>query len=177
MVKQSKYKSIMHSAVAIGFSFFLFGCDLNSFKSIDDLKASTRQSMNTKNYSDAASTAQKLVEKAPKDYEAFFLLAQAKAQAGDKNAALVALEQAIKNGLKDDVEIDKNTYLEPIKSMNAYIDLMNVSFPNRVTSRITINQSSSQESSISSGDVSIRESNGKREVRAGDVVIQMQTAK
>ncbi len=156
--------------------FALAGCDTKIFKNADELKADVSQSFVVKNYSEAAATAQKLVEKAPKDYEAYFLLAQAKAQVGDKNAAIVALEQAIKNGLKDDVQIDQNTNLDPIKEMAAYNDLMSTSFPSRNASGITIKQDTS-ESAITSGGVSIKESNGKQEVRAGDVVIQMPSTK
>jgi len=142
----------------------LTACDLDFMKSADSLKADARKSMEIKNFSEAASIAQRITEKAPADYEGFFLLAQAKAQAGDKNAAIVALEQAIKSGLKDDEQIDKNNNLDPIKSMVAYSDLMSASFP----SRRGVSGVASTD-----GPVSIRETNGKQVIRAGDIVIEV----
>ncbi len=144
----------------------LTGCDLDFIKSADNLKADVHKSMDVKNFSEAASIAQRLTEKAPTDYESYFLLAQAKAQASDKNAAIVALEQAIKLGLKDDEQIDKNANLDPIKSMAAYRDLMSASFPSRKGMTGIFG-------SDASGAVSIREGNGKQVIRAGDIVIEV----
>lgn len=147
----------------------LGGCDLNLpfMKNADSLKAEARHSVEIKNFTEAAATAQKLTEKEPADYEGYFLLAQAKAQVGDKNAALVALEQSIKKGLKDDQQIEKTANLDPIKSMSAYTDLMNSSFPSRKPAQ----------EKPDSTDVSIREADGKQVVRAGDLVVEVPVAK
>lgn len=80
------------------------------------------------------------------------------------NAALVALEQALKKGLKDDVQIDSNANLEPIKSMVAYQDLMKTHFPGR---------KSKQEQAPDSGSVSITEKEGMQVLRAGDIVLKV----
>lgn len=148
----------------------LAGCDSGPLASAEKLKSEARQTIEAKNFSDAAKAAQKYIDKAPEDYEGYFLLAQAKAQTGDKNAALVALEQAIKKGLKDDEQIDKNANLEPIKSMAAYGDLMKYSFPSRTEPVVNESVSVSGEASAS---VSITESGDKQVLRAGDVVIEM----
>lgn len=153
------------------------GCNLDFIKSAENLKADARQSFEAKNFSDAAAIAQKLTEKAPTDYEGYFLLAQAKAQVGDKNAAIVALEQAIKKGLKDDDQIDKNINLDSIKSMAAYTDLMNASFPSRKTAQEKSVSTAAVVSSEASASVSIHEADGKQVVRAGDVAIEVPIAK
>lgn len=158
----------------------LAGCELDFLKNAESYKTDARQSIAAKNYTEAANLAQKLTEKAPADYEGFFLLAQAKAQVGDKNAALAALEQAIKKGLKDDEQIDKNVNLDPIKTMTAYKDLMVASFPSRKAAlepQVSATASAVMSGSESSSNVSIHQVDGKQVVRAGDVVIEMPSAK
>jgi len=153
------------------------GCDRSFMKSAENLKSEARQAIEAKNFSDAASIAQKLTEKAPNDYEGYFILAQAKAQVGDKNAALIALEQAIKKGLKDDPQIERNVNLDPLKSMTAYSDLINTSFPSHKAAQDKTAASAVEASSYSSASVSIHETDGKQVVRAGDVVVEVPTAK
>lgn len=164
------------AAIAGGLlALLLAGCDTGFFPTADSLKSSAKQALEAKNFSDAATSAQKYIDKIPNDYEGFFFLAQAKAQTGDKNAALVALEQAIKKGLKDDDQISKNVNLEAIKNMVAYKDLMKSSFPGRIDDDPAGNSASV--TSKSSASVSITESGGKQIVRAGDVVIEVPTGK
>lgn len=146
--------------------FALGACDI--FVSADKLKTDATAALTARNYSSAAQIAQKWSEKAPDHYEAFFVLAQAQAQAGDKNAALGALEKAINKGLKDDTQIDGNTNLEPIKGMSAYESLMKTHFPDRKAK-----QESAQEVKSDTAEVSIQEKDGQQVLRAGDVVIQM----
>jgi hypothetical protein len=146
----------------------IVACDAGPFKSADSLKTDARQSIEAKNYSDAALRAQKLIDKAPEDFDGYFLLAQAKAQTGDNNAALVALEKSIKKGLKDDTLIDKNSNLEPIKQMSAFKDLMSSNFPSRQTAAASGGSTSAGDASVS-----IQESNGKQIIRAGDVVVEI----
>jgi hypothetical protein len=154
------------------FSLALGACDL--VNSADKLKSEATNAITARNFSSAAHFAQKWSEKTPDQYEAYFVLAQAQAQAGDRNAALVALEHAIKNGLKDDVQIESNTNLDPIKSMIAYGALMNTNFPGRQTKL-----DAAQEGPMKGiGDaVSITEKDGQQTLRAGDVVIQMPVVK
>lgn len=154
---------------AASITLVLPACDTGVFANAEKLKTNAKQTIEARDYSQAAVAAQKLIDKLPEDYEGYFLLAQAKAQTGDKNAALVALEQALKRGLKDDQQIDKNANLEPIRNMSAYNDLMTTNFPSRATS-IAIPGISTQEQSGSS--VSIIEIDGKQTIRAGDIVIQ-----
>lgn len=156
------------------------GCDMDFLKNTDSLKTDVRKSIEAKNYSEAAALALKLTEKAAADYEGYFLMAQAKAQVGDKNAAITALEQAIKKGLKDDEQIDKNVNLDPIKTMTAYKDLMASSFPSRKATLdpiVSATASAVVSGSESSSSVSIHQVDGKQVVRAGDVVIEMPSAK
>ena len=148
-------------------------CSLDDIKSVESLKTEAKQALAAKNFSIGASLAQTLSQKAPADREAHFLLAQAKAQVGDRNAALVALEQAINAGFKDDKQIDKDPLLEPIRGMSAYADLMNSSFPSRAQAR---NESDTSDKADDSS-VSIREIDGKQVLRAGDVVVEVPSLK
>lgn len=145
----------------------LSACDM--LVSADKLKSDAAAALTARNYSSAAQIAQKWSEKTPDHYEAFFVLAQAQAQAGDKNAALVALEQAIKKGLKDDAQIDGNANLEPIKDMSAYQSLMKASFPDRKPKQEEAQKPQARHDS----EVSITEKDGQQVLRASDVVIQM----
>ncbi|MEI7456600.1 MAG: hypothetical protein WCK93_07710 [Nitrosomonadales bacterium] len=156
---------------------FVSGCDVDFMKNAQNMKTEARQSIEAKNYSEAATLAQKLTEKSPSDYEGYFILAQAKAQIGDKNSAVSALEKAIKNGLKDDEQILKNSNLDPIKSMTAYINLMSSNFPNKAAGPVNSASASENNSSEVSGSVSIQEVNGKQVIRAGDLVIETPNTK
>ena len=175
----------------LALSVFLFGCDFDILATPEKIKQETKQSIEAKDFTKAAGLAQKYIEKVPTDYEGYFYLAQSKSQTGDKNAAIVALEMAIKNGLKDDQQIEENSNLDPIKLMVAYADLMRKSFPGReeqvfiqtereVPAGISVGATSSTSSGTSvsassgtSAQVSIKESNGKQIIRAGDIVIKM----
>lgn len=157
------------SALALALSLSVFAGACNYFAGADQLKADANTALAARNFSLAATHAQAWAKKAAEQYEPYFVLAQAQAQAGDKNAALVALEQAIRKGLKDDVQIDSNANLEPIKSMVAYADLMKTHFPGR--------SSHQGQSSQDAGQVSITEKDGKQVLRAGDVVIEVPSVK
>ncbi len=149
-------------------------CDASFLASAEKLKAQAKQTIEAKDFSQAALAAQKLIEKSPEDYEGYFVLAQAKAQTGDKNAAIGALEQALKKGLKDDQQIDTNKNLEPIRSMAAYSDLMRANFPSRSSVAAATGSSVQGQAGAS---VSITEVDGKQTIRAGDIVIQTTTEK
>jgi len=155
--------------------FCLSGCDLDFLKNAEEIKTQAKQALDAKNYSEAASRAQKLTEVSPANYEGYFLLAQAKAQVGDKNAALIALEGAIKAGLKDDAQIDENVNLEPIKSMTAYVDLMSTSFPSRIAVVTSTGSTARVVAGQGKSGVSLQEVNGMQVVRAGDITIEIPT--
>lgn len=157
-------------AVSIAGVISLVGCDTNIFQSEDSLRQAVAKGIEEKNFSLAASNADALIKKNPNSYEAYFFLAQAKAQTGDKNAAIVALEKSIKSGLRDDLLIEENQNLQPIRQMAAYVELMNASFPQRVKKdEIQITQST-----VQAGSTGIFEKDGKTVVKAGDVVIEVQ---
>src|SRR5277367_6198181 len=78
----------------------LNACDSGAlFKSAESLKASAQKALEEKNYSNAAAAANALIDKQPDGYGGYFLLAQAQAQLGDRNASVSALEHAIRHGL------------------------------------------------------------------------------
>ena len=155
-------------------TLMMTACDASFLTSAEKLKAQAKQTIEAKDFSQAASAAQKLIEKSPDDYEGFFLLAQAKAQTGDKNAAIGALEQALKKGLKDDQQIDANKNLEPIRNMSAYSDLMKATFPSRASLATAPGLSVQGQAGAA---VSITEVDGKQTIKAGDIVIQTTTDK
>lgn len=167
-------RAASRGAMVLCFCLALSACDM--FATADQLKTDATAALTGHNYSTAAQIAQKWSDKTPDRYEAYFVLAQAQAQAGDKNAALSALEQAIKKGLKDDVQIDSNTNLDPIKAMSAYESLMNAQFPDRKAGQEHRDEGK-QENKHNDGEVSIIEKDGQQVLRAGDVVIQVPSNK
>lgn len=165
-------------ALALCFSLALGACDL--FTNPDQLKADANAALAARNFATAAQTAQQWAKKAPDQYEAYFVLAQAQAQAGDKNAAVVALEQALTKGLKDDTQVTTNANLEPIRSMVAYQKLMDTHFPKHVgkqESNTDSRAATEPEPDEGVDSVSITEKNGMQVLRAGDVMIQVPTLK
>ena len=139
----------------------LTACDSGPFASADSLRQHAAQSLEQKNFADAAKYAEEFSKKAPDSYEAYFLLSQARAQLGDKNAALAALESAIKKGYKDDAAISANANLQVLHPLSAYVELMDSAFPKR------------EKAVVSSGEVGIKETDDKTVIRAGDVVVEM----
>lgn len=148
-------------------SLALAACDTGPFASADALRAQAAKSLQQKNFTEAATKAEELTKKAPESYDAFFMLAQARAQLDDKSAALAALEAAIKKGYKDDKAIEDNANLKPIRGMTAFTELMDASFPNREKKV----QAGTEVSA--SATVGIVQSDSKTTIRAGDVVVEM----
>lgn len=166
----------------------LAGCNIEALQSAADIQTAVRQSLEQRNYSDAVRHALRLTEKTPSDATAHYLLAQAQTQAGERTAAIVSLESAIRHGLSDDREIDRNPRLEPLRGMAAYADLMNTRFPERArTLRATagavsvsvegVTASTGAEAATTERAVRIDASSDKQVVRAGDVVIELPNAK
>ena len=139
----------------------LSACDAGPFASADSVRQHAVQSLEQKNFSEAAKYAEELSKKTPESYEAYFLLAQARAQLGDKNAALAALEAAIKKGFKDDAAISANPNLQVLHPLSAYNELMDSAFPKR------------EKPVTASGDVGVSETSSKTVVRAGDIVLEV----
>ena len=166
----------------------LSGCNIEALQNAADIQTAARQSLEQRNFSDAVRHAQRLTEKTPTDSGAHYLLAQAQTQAGERTAAIVSLERAIRHGLRDGQEIDRNPRLEPLRTMAAYTDLMNTSFPERArTLRATagavsvsvegVTTSTGVEAATAESTVRIDASSDKQVVRAGDVVIELPNAK
>lgn len=135
----------------------------------EDMRTKAVQSLQKKNFSAAAEQAGAVTQKAPDDYEMQFLLAQAQAQLGNRNAALAALEAAIKNGYKDDQAIRSNANLQSLAGMSAYEELMAASFPRAVAAA----PAAAPATAVAAGDVGITETRDKTVIKAGDVSIEM----
>lgn len=157
-------------ATLLAATAMLAACDSSPFASAEAMRKHASQSLQQKNFSDAASQAEKLTIKAPDDYEAFYLLAQAQAQLGNKNAALAALESAIKKGYKDEQAISANDNLQALRNMPAYQELMDNAFPRRIQASAAgtpVPDAAAQDA------VGITETANKTIIRAGDVVVEM----
>lgn len=139
----------------------LSACDSAPFASADAIRNRASLSLEQKNFSEAAKAAEALVQKTPDGYDGYYLLAQARAQLGDKNAAIAALESAIKKGYKDDAAISANANLQPLQAMSAFRELMDSAFPKR------------EKTVTAAGDVAVGETDGKTVIRAGDVVVEL----
>jgi hypothetical protein len=153
----------------IASSLALAACDAGPWASADAIRAQAAQSLQQRNFTEAANQAEFLTKKRPDGYDGYFMLAQARAQLDDKNAALAALEAAIKKGYKDDQAIDQNANLKPLRSMAAYAELMDAAFPKR-EKKPTLDMDKGASLSASAG---ITESDTKTVIRAGDVVIEL----
>ncbi|HEY0588415.1 MAG TPA: hypothetical protein VGD52_19940 [Pseudoduganella sp.] len=100
----------------------------DTFTNAKTLRAQATESLAQKNYGIAADKAYAATLKAPKEAESYFLLAQAQAQLGRKNAAMASLETAIVNGFTDEEAIKGSANLEPLRKSEAYRDLMAATF-------------------------------------------------
>lgn len=148
-------------SVLLAAALLLTACDSGPLASADALRGHAIQSLEQKNYSDAAKYAKELSNKTPDSYEGYFLLAQACTQLGDRSAALAALETAVKKGLKDDVAISANPNLQALHPLSEYTELMDSAFPKR------------EKPVVATGNVGISKADGKTVIRAGDVVVEL----
>jgi len=106
----------------------LAACGGDTFTNSKTLRAQATESLAQKNYGIAADKAYAATLKAPKEAESWFLLAQAQAQLGRKNAAMASLENAIVNGFADEEAIKGSANLEPLRKSEAYKELMAATF-------------------------------------------------
>ncbi|WP_374582044.1 hypothetical protein [Pseudoduganella sp.] len=106
----------------------LAACSGDLFANAKTLRTQASESLAQKNYGIAMDKAYAATLKSPKDAEGFFLLAQAQAQLGRKNAAMASLETAIANGFTDEEAIKGNVNLAPLRNAEAYKELMAASF-------------------------------------------------
>lgn len=106
----------------------LAACGGDTFTNAKTLRTQATDSLAQKNYGIAAEKAYAATLKAPKEAESYFLLAQAQAQLGRRNAAMASLETAIANGFTDEEAIKGNVNLQPLHKAEAYKELMAASF-------------------------------------------------
>jgi len=106
----------------------LAACGGDTFANSKTLRTQATESLAQKNFGIAADKAYAATLKAPKEAESYFLLAQAQAQLGRKNAAMASLENAIVNGFTDEEAIKGSANLEPLRKSEAYKELMAATF-------------------------------------------------
>jgi hypothetical protein len=97
--------------------------------------------------------------------EAYFIESQANSMAGDVKAAVAALEQAFKNGLKDIERVFKEPRFDPIRSNPEFDEML------RRNGFSTAAKISEQE--IRAGNVSIKEEAGTQVIKAGDITLRV----
>lgn len=114
------------SVLAAG--LLLAACGGDTFTNAKTLRTQATENLTAKNYGIAADKAYAATLKEPKQAESYFLLAQAQAQLGRKNAAIASLETAIVNGFTDEEAIKGSANLEPLRKSEAYRELMAATF-------------------------------------------------
>jgi hypothetical protein len=146
------------------------------------LKVAAVASLEQRDYLVATTKADAWSKAAPDSYDALYVLAQAKAQTGDNDGALVALKATIEKGFKDFKAIDQNVNLVPIRDLPAYESLMSASFPARPKKPdagfATQPTQRSGTDTIAEPDQSpgvsvTAQPDGSTTIRAGDVVLEM----
>ena len=147
--------------LAIG---LLAGCDGNMFASAESLQTQATNNLQQRNFAIAAALADQLIRKAPDGYAGYFLLAQARTQLGETNAALAALESAIKHGDRDGDVIEQNENLQPLHGKPAYRELLDKAFPKRAAVAAD---------DVSAGSVGIVKSDDKTVIHAGSVTVEL----
>lgn len=118
-----------------------------------------RSALDQKNFGVASTLADQLTAAYPKSADAWFAAADAKAAAGDRLAALAALERAMSNGLRDTARLDADGYLGAVRSSAEYQALL---------VRFGLAQPIAQ-----AGDTSITETSAGTVVKAGDISVTL----
>lgn len=156
-------------------SMVLFGCEKGNDKSVEKQEPvvsveeqlkSAKVELEKKNYEKTVEITIKITQSDPKNSEAYYLQSQAKSLSGDIKEALRLLEEAIKNGFKDFKSLAENKNLDPLKSTPEFEGIIQRHDPSASA------KTSITEKEITAGDdVSIKDSGGKRVIKAGDVSI------
>ena len=113
------------------------------------------------NFGQANQLADQLTAASPTLVEAWIVAAEAKAANQNRLAALAALEQAFNHGLREVSLIEQSRYLADIRHAEEYRRLLN---------RFGLQTRTTQ---AAAGEVSIVQSGGVTEVRAGDVSVKL----
>lgn len=119
-----------------------------------------------KNIGNAVEIIIKVHKSDPSNSEAYYVESQANTLKGALDEAVASLEKALVLGYKDFEDIKVNKNLEALRSKPQFITLMNKY--DKTSDAIV------PETEIKAGDVSIKEVDGKRVVKAGDVTVNLE---
>lgn len=159
--------------IVLMFTVFLAGCDdfKNPFKKdepvAEDQLNQAKLELDHKNYGKSVEITVKITGEDPKNYQAYYVEAQAQTMAGAKKEALKALDQAMKNGFKDFKELAGNQNFETLRDSKEYHELLKKYDPDY--SSVSIKDDDIQVD----GDVSIKNVNGRQVIKAGDVSVSL----
>lgn len=150
-------------------SFFLTSCDdLKKDESVaEDQLKQAKTELDNKNYGKSGEISVKITGEDPKNYQAYYIEAQAQTMAGAKKEAIKALDQAMGNGFKDFKELADNKNFEGIKDSKEYDALLKKYDPDY--SLLSIKG----DDVVVDDEVSIKNVNGKQVIKAGDVSISL----
>lgn len=163
------YKFLVMLVLAV----LLTGCDdfKNPFKKdepvAEEQLKQARAELDNKNYGKSVEITVKITGEDPKNYQAYYVEAQAQTMAGAKKEALKALDQAMGNGFKDFKDLADNKNFESIRDSKELHALLKKYDPDY--SPVSI-----KGDDIEVGDeVSIKNVNGKQVIKAGDVSVSL----
>ncbi|WP_368621853.1 hypothetical protein [Paraburkholderia sp. BR13444] len=122
-----------------------------------------QSALDQKNFGLAAALSDKLTAASPTNADAWLIAADAKAASDSRIGALVALESALNNGMRDVARLDADHYLGPLRSSNEYQALL---------ARFGLARPV-----VQAGDSSITETSAGTVVRAGDISVTLPNTK
>lgn len=122
-----------------------------------------RATLAQKNFGSAVTLAGQLTSANPLNADAWLAAADANAAAGNRLAALAAIEKSLGNGMRDPARLDTDGYLDGLRSSSEYQDLLR---------RYGLQKSVAQ-----AGDTSIDETSAGTVVRAGDLSVTLSNTK
>jgi predicted Zn-dependent protease len=122
-----------------------------------------RSTLEQKNFGSAVALANQLTSANPQNADAWLAAADANAAAGNRLAALAAIEQSLGNGMRDSARLNTDGYLDDLRSTSEYQALLR---------RYGLQKAIAQ-----AGDTSIDETSAGTVVRAGDVSVTLSNTK
>ena len=157
-----KLRAYWAAPLALACLLFIAAChDTSNHASVatDVSIGQVRSALEQKNFGVASTLSDQLTAANPKSADAWVATADAKAAAGNRLAALAALESAMNNGMRDTARLDADGYLDAVRSSAEYQALL---------VRFGLAQPIAQ-----AGDTSITETSAGTVVKAGDISVTL----
>jgi hypothetical protein len=121
--------------------------------------------LDKKNFGRSIEITLRVIKSDSGNVEAYFIESQANSMTGDVKAAVAALEQAFKNGLKDIERVFKERRFDPIRSNPEFDEML------RRNGFSSAEKMGEQE--VRAGNVSIKEEAGTQVIKAGDITLRL----